>query len=158
MILVLLPYIFIACGEPPPPPPPPTPEPVTIHITSARAPALVAFRDGFDAAWQLAPTPASTSVDIEVNGPYTVTVVCDDADASLTWQVARTLDDDPDLVAPCDAPPARHEVTGHMMQAGIVSLGGVSDHSDTDDWDFHLSVPEGSYDLIATDPPWLRDR
>src|SRR5262249_57397800 len=78
-----------------------------------------------------------------------------------TWQFAGTPDDTTTLTTPCATPPARHKVTGHVVRAGSVYLADASAHSAVDDWSFELSVPGGTYDLIATtetDNPEADDR
>lgn len=146
---VLLPSALVACSDDNPKQTPTNPSPVTIHMTSAQMPALVAFRDGFGADWQAA--AASTSMDFTVTGPYTVAVVCQDADAWRTWQFLRTPDDDKTLTSPCGGPPpARHDITGHDLRAGSVYLGDASAQSASDDWSFTLTAPNGTYDLVAT--------
>ena len=146
---VLLPPALLACSDDPSTTRPTNPEPTTIHMTSVQAPALVALRDGFSADWKS--VTAATSMDLTVNGPYTVTVVCQDADAWRTWQFARTPDDAKTLTAPCGAPPpARHTITGHDVRAGSVYLGDASAQSDTDNWNFSLTAPNGTYDLVVT--------
>jgi hypothetical protein len=129
----------------------------TIAITSGKAPALVAFRDGLAATWQPATMKTPTSFEAAVHGPYVVSVVCEalpregqSLPETLTWQAARTLDDPHDLAAPCDVPATAHAITGHMVQAGAVQLGSSAKSSDVADWDFALAAPTGSYDLIAT--------
>jgi hypothetical protein len=147
-LCVLLFPAWVACSDDPVVTPPVNPTPATIHVTSAVAPVLVAFQDGFNVDWKTA--AASTAVDVTVHGPYTVAVVCQEPDAWRTWQFAGTPDDDTTLTTPCATPPARHKVTGHVLRAGSVYLADASAHSTTDDWNFELSVPSGTYDLIAT--------
>jgi hypothetical protein len=146
---IVLPSALLACHDDSPSKPPTDPGPTTIHLTSAQAPALIALRDGFGASWK--PVAAATSTDLTVTGPYMVTVVCQDADAWRTWQFARTPDDDKALTAPCGGPPpARHTITGRDVRAGSVYLGDASAQSATDDWNFSLTAPNGTYDLVAT--------
>jgi hypothetical protein len=149
--LVLLP-VWVACSDSPSqlPDDSDSPPPVTVHVTSAQAPVLVAFRDGFDARWQLA-TPG-IAVDVTVHRAYTVAVVCQEPDAWRTWQFsgyAQFLNDTL-VTTPCAAPPARHKVTGRVARAGAVTFADASAQSTVDDWSFELSVPAGTYDLIAT--------
>jgi len=132
-------------GEPPA-------EPVKIAIAADKAPALVAFRDGLDGEWQTATQKSPTSYEAEVHGPYVLTVACEDLAAGkfTTWQMARTPDDDRAVTLRCDfAAPSTHAVTGHMVQAGVVQLGGERDTSTTAGWDFELGVRSGTYDLMA---------
>jgi len=145
-------------GPPPDGPPPDmSPAPTTIAITTGRPAALVVFRDGVNAPWQPATMKTPTSFEAQVHGPYMISVVCNDVitnpggsfDNWDTWQTGRTLDD-PHAYAACDVPPDEHAITGHMVQAGAVTLGDSSDSSSTDDWDFTLFAVNGTYDLIAT--------
>lgn len=146
-IPLLLSNSLAGCTEPEP-----EPEPVTIAIASDNAPALVAFRDGLDGDWQTATMKTPTSFEAVVHGPYVISIACEDLATGnfSTRQVARTPEDARDVLLQCAAPaPSPHAVTGHMVQAGRVQLGGASDTSDTADWDFDLDVPSGTYDLMA---------
>ena len=146
---MVLPAALLGCNDDTPSKPPINPGPTTIHLTAAQAPALIALRDGFGASWT--PVTAATSTDLTVTGPYTVTVVCQEVDAWRTWQFARTPDDDKTLTAPCGGPPpARHTITGRDVRAGSVYLGDSSAQSTTDDWNFSLTAPNGTFDLVAT--------
>jgi len=121
---------------------------------------FVAYRDGFtNAAWKSA--PASTKVDLVVEGAYTVTVVCliDGGNTLVTWQASHTVDDDilddkagPTVQTPCNNPaPARHTNTGKMLQAGTAHLDANSAASTSPNWDVSLLAVNGTYDLVATD-------
>lgn len=171
LICTLISDALFACSDSVPPPPPDTmPATIKVRLTSAQAPALVVFRDGFEAEWQLPSPPVATSVDFDVHGPFMVAVVCEQPDSWFTWQVARTPKDSPTndgnfaLTAPCGAPaqaPVLHVVAGHVVHAGAVHIAGASAQSATDDWDFQVSVPNGTYDLIATtdsQDPEVEDR
>jgi hypothetical protein len=130
----------------------PAPEPVTIEIAADKAPALVAFRDGLDGDWQTATMKSPTSFEAVVHGPYVIAVACEDLATGefTTRQVARTPDDEHDLMLRCDAAaPSTHKITGHMKEAGRVQIAGASDASEIADWDFELDVPSGTYDLMA---------
>jgi hypothetical protein len=157
-LTLLLPFVCLrvlgACSDDSPPsiPKQPPPEPKTISIASTVEPTLVAFRDGADANWQVATKMSATSFQAVIHGPYVVTVVCEDrsdGDTWVTWQAARTPDDPTTLSAPCDVPATKHTVTVHMVQAGRVQLGSSTDVKTEANQDYHLSVPSGSYDLIA---------
>src|ERR1051325_3591589 len=95
ILCVLLFPAWFACSDDPVTQPPVDPQPTTIHVTSALAPVLVAFQDGFNTDWQTA--NAATAVDVTVHGPYTVAVVCQGPDAWRTWQFSGTPDDDTTL-------------------------------------------------------------
>src|SRR5262249_19755653 len=115
-----------------------------------KAPALVAFRDGIDGAWQTATMKTPTSFEAVIHGPYLVSVACEAADEVATWQVGRTPDDEHTLNVRCDfAAPRTHARTGHMAPAGCVQLGEAFAPSATADWDFNMAVPNGTYDLLA---------
>jgi hypothetical protein len=128
--------------------------PATIHITSEFPPALVVFREGLRGRWRPARQITATTFEAKVRGPYIVTVVCAehpifvDSNETLTWQVARTLEDSHDLSF-CDVFPT-HTATGHMVQPGFVQMGDNASRSMAPDWDFSIPVPTGSLDLIAT--------
>jgi hypothetical protein len=150
LLLFTLSRTLVACDDSPVMPDAP-PGPPTIHVFS-QAPQLVAFREGIDGAWQLATMTTPTNFEFEVNGPYVVSVVCQDPISGVmrTWQSANTPDDPRGLASPCRALPSEHAITGHMAQAGHLWLGDSADSSDASDWDFHLSAADGTYDLLAT--------
>ena len=130
----------------------PAPTAITIAITADKAPALVAFRDGLDGEWQAATMKTPTTFEAAVNGPYVITVACEDPARGhfATRQIARTPDDEHSVTVQCDStPPTTHAITGHMMQAGRVQLGGGSDTSTAADWDFSIDVRNGTHDLMA---------
>jgi hypothetical protein len=129
-----------------------------VFLSFAHPPAVVMLRDGVDGAWQsveIPPEPTdrdpaiAATVRFEVNGPYMVTVVCEQSGSWRTWQVARTPEDSRSLTAPCDPPVREGAITGHMVHAGHVHVGAASVHSDVADWDVRLSAPLGVRDLIA---------
>jgi hypothetical protein len=131
--------------------------PTTITITTGVPAALVVFRDGVTGAWQPAAMKAPTMFEAQVHGPYMVTVVCDNTFTTPggtfhswdTWQIGHTLDD-PHTYATCELPAERHAITGQMTQPGAVVMGGSLASSATANWNVHLAVANGSYDLIAT--------
>jgi hypothetical protein len=126
----------------------PSSGPVTIETTTV--PALVAFRDGADGAWQAVAPKSPTTFELATHGPYMVTVVCDDGSGSITtWQFARTAADPRAIDAPCFAS-GTTTVSGHMIQAGTVALRNSSFQSDSPDWDFTLSPGNGTFDLVAS--------
>jgi hypothetical protein len=124
-------------------------------ITFDQAPALVMIREGVDGPWQPPTMKSPTFYEAEVSGPYVVTAVCEDPTTGRvrTQQVARVPADTTTLTLSCATAPSEpaieHMITGHMVQAGLVQLGSSSAASDVADWDFQLSAPSGSYDLIA---------
>lgn len=129
--------------------------PVTISITTGFAPALVAFRDGVDAEWRLAGKKAETAYEATVHGPYLVAVVCTDPSTTPSFSGTTTTyagwtPDDPRALSFCRADVPRYVVTGHMVQAGFVQLGDFGTQSSSTNWNYNLTAPIGTFDLIAT--------
>lgn len=125
--------------------------PVTVTITTDITPPLVAFRDGLDGAWQLATQASPTRFEAKVTGPYFFAVVCEQmfGDIILT-QSGRTLDDEREANIKCDfRPAASHFVIGRMVQPGRVQIGNGIASATLPDWTFGISVPAGTYDLMA---------
>jgi hypothetical protein len=123
-----------------------------IAISTGTPPALVAFREAPDGAWQAATMKTPTTFEAEVHGPYVVTIVCQEVTRGLfsTFQLARTLDDEHVLAQSCDyTPPVRHPVDGLMVQGGRLQLGDAVKTSSTPSWSFSLSVLPGTHDLLA---------
>lgn len=129
------------------------PAAITITITSDKALALVAFREGLDGPWQPAAMKTPTVHEAHVHGPYVVAAVCEDP-GSLefqTFQEARTPDDERTIMIECLRPGSpRHPVTGRMVQAGRVRMADGFDDSPSADWTFSVSVPLGTHELVAT--------
>lgn len=129
--------------------------PMTVTVSGDIPPAVVAFRDGVDAGWQVATARTPTTFEAVVHGPYLLAIQCVDLPeafgppGTFTTLLARGIADPKNAIG-CTAIPAYHMVTGHMAQAGDVQLGDWGAHSSTASWDFHVQVPNGSYDLIAT--------
>lgn len=158
-LIFLIPFfsnMLIACnGDPGNTTPDAPPSATTIHITAAMPPALVVFRDGVAAAWQPATMKTPTSFEAEVHGPYIVAAVCDAFDGIfVTRQIGRTVDDPHDIDLICGESGNNRKVTGHMVQAGQVTLGPAAEGSGAGNWDFELHVPDGTYDLFA----WSSDQ
>ena len=123
--------------------------PVTIETTWT--PALVAFRDGADGPWQTLAGKTPSTFELDANGPYMLTVVCDDGAGNVTTsQFARTLDDDHAIDASCAPASTSGTASGHMVQAGQVALGYSASFSSTPNWDFNLDSGTGTFDLVAT--------
>lgn len=123
--------------------------PTMIQLTAGGATALVAFRDGVDAAWQPATMKSPTSYEIQVHGPYVVAVACDYDGVSSVSQIGRTLDESHDLGTMCPKSSGSHKVTGHMAQAGQMVFGKHFEFSTDPDWEFQFFVDDGAYDLLA---------
>lgn len=136
-----------------------------VHLNSQQPPLFVAYRDGFvdvdrpamGPAWQVVPQPG-TAVSFTVHGAYSVTVVCGQGSGPfLVWQTSRTTDDnvtktqkEPMVSTPCGAAPTTHTVSGTLVKAGVVHLGGQDQTVATDGGSFSFSVPDGTYYLTAT--------
>jgi hypothetical protein len=168
LVCALLSPAVIGCSDSLPTPPNPVPtEPTAVHVKSELTPLMVAYRDGFDTAgnpvgWTVAPAPtpeALKMVTFMAHGAYSVAVVCAiDANTVLTWQSLRTVDDDlsdtvtePEIDTPCSsAPPARNQVTGKLIQAGFAHLDDADAQTASANQDITLSVPNGTFDLVAT--------
>jgi hypothetical protein len=125
---------------------------VTITVTTGSAPALIAFRDGEDAAWQVPTAAAVGRYELAVRGPYTVEVVCSAADFTEILEIARTPDDPRELAMTCRQPsatPARLHVTGTMTQAAQLALGTAQSVTVGDELQFDLEVEPGTFDLVV---------
>jgi hypothetical protein len=119
---------------------------------SGMAPALIAYRDGVNGAWQ---TPAATSTGYEmtVHGPYVMSYTCERPNDNVaTHQVARTPEDDArDLFAGCNFTPGPTvHVIGQMVQPGSVAVGGTPQRSTAANWSFDIAVEPSTYDVIAS--------
>ena len=55
----------------------------------------------------------------------------------------------PHTYATCNVPAQSHAITGHMVRAGTVTLGGSLATSPIPDWNVQLTAANGTYDLIA---------
>jgi len=130
--------------------PPPAPM-VTIDTNSA--PALVAYRLQPDGAWRTPTASGASTFSFAAEQPYTVIVVCDDNHGFVTVdQTSRAPSDGAEIFAFCESTrPSNVDVTGHMAQAGQVSLGSaLRALSTTPDWDFTLQPSRGVFDLVAS--------
>jgi hypothetical protein len=131
----------------------PSPAPVTIQIGAGHDLVFAAFRDGVDASWQSATSVSPASYQAAVHGPYLVTVVCATGNRRNTIELGRTLDDPHDLGTLCQpaaSAPGAHKVTGQMAQAGQVAFAQQLTSGTSSHWNFQFSVPDGSYDLLAS--------
>jgi hypothetical protein len=135
----------MACADDGEDPPPPT----TISITAGGATALIAFRDGPQAAWQSATKRSETSYEIVVHGPYVAAVACDYGGGVEVSQIGRSLDDDHDLGTVCPKSTGSHRVSGHMAQAGWMAFGQHLEGAVDPNWEFQFLVDNGTYDLLA---------
>jgi hypothetical protein len=112
---------------------------------------LVVYRDAVDMSWRAPTAIAPGLYQAEVHGPYIVESVCADQTGADTLEIARTPDDSTDLALPCSltVPPAPSTVSGSAAQRGEIRLGTAFQSSLTDDWQFRLRTPDGTFDLIA---------
>ncbi|HWO23951.1 MAG TPA: hypothetical protein VNO30_34650 [Kofleriaceae bacterium] len=131
----------------------PSGPPAKITVSTTRTPELIAFRDGPDADWHVPAATAPGTYELEVHGPYVVTVVCDDGRRVGTRQIARTPDDERELAMPCgQALTNPVTVTGTMVQPGAVALGRQQAMSSSPGWQIRLTTTAAPapHDLIAT--------
>lgn len=133
----------------------PGPNVVTIDVTDETTDVM--YRLDGAGPWGLADKLSPTQYQLHVTNAYEVAVAC-----GLEWNGhtvlhARTFaDGDSDfLYCTADpvaaAPPPMFEVTGQMMQPGLVTLDLDIDSSSIGPWTYSMNVPEGTYDLIALD-------
>jgi hypothetical protein len=133
--------------------PPDTPGPGTaIVVETDVAPSLIAYRDGAS-GWKVPKMIDVDTFELDVHGPYIVTVACDDGDGAITtYQAARTLADDRELYLFCYGPlGTTHAVTGTMVQPGTVNASFYTDRSTTPSWTFDLAIEPGTTDVVAFD-------
>lgn len=139
---LMIPLVAAACND----------GPATITISTVREPAAIAFRDGLAGTWQVPAPIATGSYEIEVNGPYMVSVVCSALDGFLinTRQIARTPDDSRELDLEClDYPMSTVDITGTVVQPGVINFADLYAGSETPSWDLIMSSPTGTFDLIG---------
>jgi hypothetical protein len=130
--------------------PPPVP---MVTIDTHSAPVLVAYRLQPDGVWRTPTASGVSTFSFAAEQPYTVIVVCDDDHGFVTVdQASRAPSDGSEIFAFCDSSrPSNVDVTGHMAQAGQVSLGSaLRDLSTKPDWDFTLQPSRGVFDLVAS--------
>lgn len=125
--------------------------PTTIRVTTTTLPPeLVMFREGTAGAWQPATPKAATQFELIVQHPYEVSVVCRESSTDVRlWQFARTPEDAHDVSVRCGSPDDLVPITGHMVQAGQLTLGASTMISQRPEWDFFFVAGPGTYDLVA---------
>ncbi len=121
---------------------------ITIHTPEGSF--LVARNDG-DAVWVAPEKVDATTFRFIATGPYRITQGCDrDESTGFVRQVARTLDDAPELDFACDDPVDTDAViTSTMVQPGTVATGSLAVTSETPNWEVVLSASEGTHAVIA---------
>jgi hypothetical protein len=122
-----------------------------INFEIFETPHLVAVRDE-DGAWRRLAPNADGDYSTAVTERHTVVSVCGPDDNVVTDVTLRTWSDGaPFIICPDATPdePTPVTVTGQMLQAGQVSLDTNDDSGTAPPWTFELSVPPGTYDLIA---------
>jgi hypothetical protein len=112
---------------------------------------VIVYREGLTGPWQ----PAVIMPDhfeVEVDGPFVVLAVCEDiAENSVNIIEMGRLPDEGDITVGCATQKTgTHAITGHMVQAGKVVAGFTQRSSSVANWDFSLTVPDGTYDVVAT--------
>jgi hypothetical protein len=133
-------FLIMACeGEPPA---------TTVSLDTIGPPDLVAFKLGAG-DWQVL-EPDGNLYELDVTEPYVVAVACNDIDGLFdTYLLARTLEDDPELVAPCTGEPALDgAVQGTVAQGALVSIGSAS-QSVLAGAPFELAAASGPRDLVV---------
>jgi hypothetical protein len=125
--------------------------PTKIRVTTTLLPPeLVVFREGVAGTWQPATRVTTTTFELVVQHPYEISVVCrESSDDVRLWQLARTPHDPPDVSVRCGSLDEQQRVTGHMVQAGQLTLGDSTSISQRPEWDFFFVARPGTYDLVA---------
>lgn len=115
-------------------------------------PILLARMDD-DGTWARIDPTADNKYTLSVTNRHAIAIVCGSAVSGFRTEVnLRTrFDEDPFFFCSngSDLPPQRFDITGQMMQAGQVSIGGASDEDTTSPWTFDLSVSGGTHDVVA---------
>jgi hypothetical protein len=137
---------------------------VTIQIPIGE-PDLVAYKA--DSAWHRLP-PSSTTFQISTTGEYEVVTVCtldpgafdvehliaDVADGDQVVRPTPTLNTHYDrncfLIHDQNVPPVG-EITGSVVQAGALNIGGFAQSSATPNWTYDMRVYQGVSDLVFTE-------
>lgn len=102
--------------------------------------------------WQTVANANLSDLTLMFKGPYTVAVVCMHGSSMLFWQASHTVKDGPTLQTPCNNQPLR-TVNVTLAQDGSVHLGDVDGTPMlATPRSFTVQVPDGTYDLIASDP------
>jgi hypothetical protein len=141
---------LVACSMDPQAELPPEPQSREITITvRGGAPQLVVARDDADGLWFAPESIDATTFRFVANGPYRVAMGCDDGGFVLVTQVARTLDDDPQMSFDCLTPPGDAMVVSTMVQPGAVEVGNRGVGSQEPNWEIRLEANAGTRTVIA---------
>jgi hypothetical protein len=122
-----------------------------VTVETVEPPTLIVYRTEASATWQAPLQTGPSRFELAVDGPYRVTVVCDELVNGAVWvrQFARTPDDDRALSLACDTVPSAHHVTGTMLQSGWVRLGTGAAVSRRAGWQFDVPADRGAHALVA---------
>lgn len=121
-----------------------------VAIQTDVPPALVIYREGAAGPWQSAPRLKATTYEIQVNGPYTVMVVCTSDFGTFTYLNSLTLQDTPLVQVFCEfSQEEPYVVNGLMVQSGSVTLGDMQIFDQGPNWPFSFPVFPGRHDLLA---------
>lgn len=144
-----LPVLLVACSGGDDPAGATSPTKIRV-ATTVLPPELVVFREGVTGSWQPATRITATTFELVVQHPYEIGVVCRESSNDVRlWQIARTPHDAPDVSVRCGSLDDRQLVTGHMVQAGQLTLGDGATISQRPEWDFFFDAEPGTYDLVA---------
>lgn len=123
----------------------------TIAIQTDGPAELVLYREGTNGNWLPAQPVKRGTYAAQVNGPYTVMVVCQDELGASTTLTSQTPEDEPLVEAFCGPLlEEQYEVSGTMLQSGTVALGNTFYFSTHPNWGFSLPALAGRYDLVAS--------
>lgn len=132
--------------------PPNPPATLTIDVLrNGQQPVFVRYRTK-GSEWKT-PVAVSSGYQLAVQDEFLLVAVC--GDASTGFEVgydARAVTFSQAIDLPCAAPRAAgttFAVTGTMVQAGTVSLGGATASSTAPNWTFTLDAAQGAGELIA---------
>ena len=135
----------------------------SVLVTTFSPPDFIAFRTG-NGPWQTPTADSNGDYPITVSDDYLVLVVCDDAGSGSAFDAEEfgfTFSGDGATVSVfCNEPSpgatasgsgSNVRVTGTMVQAGSVQVGGVASQSATAAWAYSATVPTGPHDVLAID-------
>jgi hypothetical protein len=131
---------------------PDAPAGFAITVGTRLPPALIAVREG-TGPWRTPAVTGPADFTFDVTGPYTLFVVCVDADGgeTIAHQLGRTPDDARDVKVACTKSPAHDaRLEGSMVQPGRVYVWNATEIGKTENWDYVVPrMPEGVFDLFA---------
>ena len=134
--------------------------PVTTTLTTVvvdiagTTPTLIEYRDG-KGQWTVPEMVFMQRYELDVTNDYDLVVVCADGIGGFDAErLLATASDGPTMELGCNSGPAATGTTvtvnGQMNQPGTVWLDN-SATSMTAPWTYHVDVPTGMHDLVATD-------